>query len=166
MSRTLKKRDGDVVVQTSNGQNILIGGIHKLTQDSGDALMTEYDPERKFGSQISNLEKLNSQSNSAALGMINRGYVKTLVRDAIERLRILQNTRVDQLSSTEAISTIGTVRVVQLSRTGYLFSVDITPSSGPDVSPTTFLVQMRHQFLASAKPNLPGAFLTDDARSF
>jgi hypothetical protein len=162
MSRTLKKRDGDVVVQTSRGQYLLIEGIHKLSQDAADALMTEYDPERKMGSQLSNLGKLNGQANAAALGMVNRGYVKSLVRDALERLRAQQNTRVDQLSSTEAISVIGTVRVVQLSKTGYLFSVDITPVSGPDISPTTFLIQLRHQFLASAKPDLPGSFLTDD----
>jgi len=165
MAKTLKKRDGDIVIQTSNGRPFYIDGIHKLSQDVGDALMTEYDPERKFGSQISNLDKINSQSNSSALGLINRGYIKSLVRDAIERLVTLQNSRLNQLTSTEAIQTIGTVRVIQLSRTGYIFSVDVTPFSGPDVVPTTFLIQLRHQFLSSAKPNLPGAILTDDTRS-
>lgn len=165
MAKTLKKRDGDIVVQTSVGRNILIEGIHKLSQDCGDALMTEYDPQRQQGSQLASLEKINGKANSAALGLINRGYVKSLVREALERLKATQNSRVDQLTSTEAIATIGTVRVVQLSKTGYLFSVDVTPVSGPDTAPSTFLIQLRHQFLNSAKPNLPGALLTDD-RSF
>jgi len=166
MSRTLKKRDGDIVLQNSNGRPFFIEGIHKLSQDVADALMTEYDPERKYGSQISNLEQLNSQSRAPGLGIINRGYIKTLVRDALERLVAIQKNALGQLTSTEAIQTIGTIRVIQLSKTGYIFSVDVTPFSGPDVDSTTFLIQLRHQFLPSAKPGLPGSILTDDTRAF
>jgi len=162
MARTLKKRDGDIVFDDSNGRPILIEGIHKLSQDVADALMTEYDPERSYGSQLANIETINSQSRSGPIGLVGRGYIKTLVREAIERLQELQNTRLDQLTSFEAIESIGTIRVVQFSRTGYIFYVDVTPFDGPDVVPTSFLVQLRHQFLPGSKPNLPGSAITDD----
>lgn len=164
MSKTLKKRDGDIVLQSSNGRNIYIQGIEKLSQDVPDALMTEYDPERGFGSQISNLDQINSRK-SGPMGLINRGYIKTLVREAIERLQKLQKSRVDQLTSFEAIESIGTIRVIQFARTGYIFFVDVTPFDGPDVIPTSFFIQLRHQFLPGAKPNLPGSIVTDDTRS-
>jgi len=162
MSSTLKKRDGDIVFDDSSGRPILIEGIHKLSQDVADALMTEYDPERAYGSQLANIENINAQSRSGPIGLVGRGYIKTLVREAIERLQELQNTRLDQLTSFEAIETIGTIRVVQFSRTGYIFYVDVTPFDGPDVVPTSFLVQLRHQFLPNSKPNLPGSVITDD----
>lgn len=165
MSKTLKKRDGDIVLQSSNGRPLYIQGIEKLSQDVPDALMTEYDPERGFGSQISNLDQINAK-RSGPLGLINRGYIKTLVREAIERLQQLQNTRVDQLTAFEAIKSIGTIRVIQVSRTGYIFFVDVTPYDGPDVIPTSFFIQLRHQFLPGAKPNLPGSIVTDDTRAF
>lgn len=164
MSKTLKKRDGDIVLQSSNGRFVFIEGIEKLSQDVPDALMTEYDPERGYGSQISNLDQINSRK-SGPMGLINRGYVKTLVREAIERLQQLQNARIDQLTGFEAIQSIGTIRVIQLSRTGYIFFVNVTPFDGPDVIPTSFFIQLRHQFLPGAKPNLPGSIVTDDTRA-
>lgn len=162
MSRTLKKRDGDIVFEDSNGRPFYIEGIHKLSQDVADALMTEFDQERGYGSQLANIDTINSQSKSGPLGLIGRGYIKTLVRESLERLQELQNSRLDQLTSFEAIESIGTIRVVQLSRTGYLFHVDVTPFDGPDVIPTSFFVNLRHQFLPGSKPNLPGSILTDD----
>jgi hypothetical protein len=164
MSKTLKKRDGDIVLQSSNGRPYYIQGIEKLSQDVPDALMTEYDPERGYGSQVSNLDQINAR-RSGPLGLINRGYIKTLVREALERLQQLQNTRIDQLTGFEAIKSIGTIRVIQFSRTGYIFFVDVTPYDGPDVIPTSFFIQLRHQFLPGAKPNLPGSIVTDDTRA-
>jgi hypothetical protein len=164
MSKTLKKRDGDIVLQSSNGRPYYIQGIEKLSQDVPDALMTEYDPERGYGSQISNLDQINAR-RSGPLGLINRGYIKTLVREALERLQQLQNTRIDQLTGFEAIQSIGTIRVIQFSRNGYIFFVDVTPYDGPDVIPTSFFIQLRHQFLPGAKPNLPGSIVTDDTRA-
>lgn len=164
MSTTLMKRDGDLVVQSSNGRQVTIKGIQKLSQDVADCLMTEYDPERAYGSEISNLDQINS-SRSEALGMINRGRIKSMVRDAVERLQQLQNTRLDQLDGYEAIKSIGAIRVIRFSSTGYIFFVDVTPADGPDKIPTSFLIQLRHQFLPGAKPNLPGSVVTDDTRA-
>lgn len=163
MSKTLMKRDGDIVHQSSTGRPVFVEGIQKLSQDVADALMTDYDPERNFGSELSDLDRINRRSG--VLGMISRGYIKTLVRDSIERLQQLQNTRVDQLTSFEAIKSIGNIRVIQFARTGYIFFVDVTPYDGPDKIPTSFFIQLRHQFLPGAKPNLPGSIVTDDTRS-
>lgn len=164
MSKTLKKRDGDIVVQSSNGRSYFVQGIEKLSQDTADALMTEYDPERQFGSQLSSIEQINS-SKSGPLGLIGRGRIKTLVRESLERLQVLQNSRLDQLTAFEAIKSIGTIRVYQLQRTGYIFFVNVVPQDGPDVIPTSFFIQLRHQFLPGAKPNLPGGVVTDDTRT-
>jgi len=164
MATTLMKRDGDIVTQSSNGRQVMITGIHKLSQDVADCLMTEYDPERGYGSEIADLDQINSRK-SGPMGLVNRGRIKSMVRDAIERLQQLQNTRVDQLTGFEAIQSIGTIRVIQFSRTGYIFFVDVTPHDGPDVIPTSFFIQLRHQFLPGAKPNLPGSIVTDDTRA-
>lgn len=161
MSKTLKKRDGDIVFLESRGTPYYINGVHKLSQDCADSLMTEYDSSRGFGSQLADLNQINSNL-AGPLGMINRGHVKTLVRDALERLRQLQLRRHDQLDATEAVKTIGTIRVTQFSKTGYIFNVNVSPQSGDTVDPFSFLIQLRHQFLPGQKP-LSGV-LTDNFR--
>lgn len=165
MAKTLQKMDGDLVLSSSNGRYVWIDGIQKATQEVADALMSEYDPERNWGSQLSSIEKLNG-SKSGPAGLINRGYIKTLVRDAIERLQLMQRKRPDQIDSYETIQSIGNVRVLQISRTGYVFFVDSQTAAGPDKLTSSFLVQARHQFLPGSKPNLPGSIVTDDMRTF
>jgi len=161
MSRTLKKRDGDLVFSSSNGRQPLISGLEKLSQDAADALMTEYDPARAFGSQAATLEAVNAQALSGSIGSINKGMIKSFVREALERLRALQGLSLSP-DPFETISEIGTIRVIQFSKTGYMSFVNIVPAAGPTVDPKTFLIQLRHQFLDSSKPRLPGAVITDD----
>lgn len=163
MAITLKKRDGDIVLQGSNGRPYWIQGNEKLAQDTSDALMTDYDPERQFGSLVNNIDTINS--NRAIVGIFNRGFIRQNVRDAIERLQALQQIRSDQLNSFEAIAEIQTVRVYQTSRTGYVFTVNVVPFGGLDVIPMSYRINLRHQFLDSSKPGLPGSIRTDDTYS-
>jgi len=162
MSRTVKKRDGDIVFNLSNGRQPLITGVEKLTQDAADALMTEYDPSRAFGSQAATLDAVNERNLSGSIGTLNRGLIKSFTREALERLSALQHLRGDNADPFETIKTIGTIRVIQFSKTGYMSFVNIEPEAGPVVDTSTFLVQLRHQFLSSSKPNLPGSVVTDD----
>jgi len=160
MAITLKKKDGDIVVQSSNGRALYVQGNEKLAQDSSDSLLTDYDPERGYGSIISSIETANS--NRGIIGVFNRGFIRQSVRDALERLQSLQLSRSDQLTSFEAISEIQAVRVYQTSRTGYVFVVNVVPFGGLDRIPTSFKINLRHQFLPNSKPNLPGGVVTDD----
>ena len=162
MSRTLKKRDGDLVFSASNGRQPLVHGVEKLSQDVADALMTEYDPVRAFGSQAASLDTINERNLSGPLGSISRGIIKSFIREALERLRSLQKLRGSNIDPFETIKDIGTVRVIQFSKTGYMSNVNVVPEAGPDVNTSTFLIQLRHQFLSSNKPNLPGSVITDD----
>jgi hypothetical protein len=160
MSITLKKKDGDIVLQSSNGRAFFIGGNEKLAQDSSDSLLTDYDPERGYGSTVSRIETANS--GRGILGAFNRGFIRQSVRDSLERLQALQLRRSDQLTSFEAISEIEAVRMYQTSSTGYVFVVNVVPFGGLDKIPTSFKVNLRHQFLNTAKPGLPGSIRTDD----
>lgn len=160
MSRTLKKQDGDIILEDSNGRPSLIEGIEKLTQDAADALLTTFDAERQFGSQVEEVAVNNSKPG--VLPVFSRGFLRQAVRDALERLLALQRLRSDQLTSYEAIKEIGIVRVYQTSKTGYVFWVDITPFAGPDKATSSFKVHLRHQFLNSARLGLPGGIQTDD----
>ena len=160
MSITLKKRDGDIVLQASNGRAFYIRGNEKLAQDVADSLLTDYDPERQIGSRLSRLE--NANSTRGVVGLFNRGFIRTEVRDTLERLQALQRRRSDQLDSFEAIEVIETIRVYQTSKSGYIFTVNVVPFGGRDRLPTTFKVNLRHQFLNSSKPFLPGGVRTDD----
>ena len=160
MALTLKKRDGDIFVQSSNGRPFLVQGNEKLAQDASDALLTDYDPERGYGSNISSIETANA--HRGIVGIFNRGFIRQEVRDSLERLQALQLQRSDQLTSFEAIEEIQAVRVYQTSRTGYVFVVNVVPFGGLDRIPTSFKVNLRHQFLTSSKPNLPGTVVTDD----
>lgn len=160
MARTLKKRDGDIVLQAANGRAFLIEGNEKLAQDVGDSLLTDYDAERQIGSRISRLE--NANSTRGVIGLFNRGFIRQEVRDTLERLEALQRRRADQLTSFEAIQEIETVRVYQTSKTGYVFTVNVVPFGGLDRLPSSFKINLRHQFLNSSKPNLPGFVRTDD----
>lgn len=163
MSMTLKKRDGDIVLQSSNGRPFYVAGNEKLAQDVSDALLTDYDPERRYGSLITNVDTANS--TRAIVGLFNRGFIRQNVRDALERLQALQRERSDQLDSFEALAEIEAVRVYQTSRTGYVFSVNVVPFGGLDKIPTSFKINLRHQFLNASKPGLPGGIRTDDTTS-
>jgi|TARA_R100000656_G_scaffold104176_1_gene76144 hypothetical protein len=165
MSKTIKKADGDIVLKDSDGRAYWVEGIEKLSQDSADALMTEYDSRRGFGSLLTDNLFTNSPE-FGGFGMITRGRIKSMVRDAVERLRDLQTKRPDQLSGFEAISDIGAIRVFQVSKTGYVFFVDIHPFAGPDKLTTSFTISLRHQLPPGARPNLPGSIVTDDTRTF
>jgi hypothetical protein len=164
MSKTLKKIDGDIYLPTSNGRPEYIEGIEKLSQDTADALLTEYDPDRQFGSELASLN--DQPVKSGVLGVFNKAFLMQRARDAIDRLRALQNLRQDQLTSFEAIKEVGTIRVFQISQTGYILWIDVHPMAGPDKAPTSFKVNLRHQFLNSAQPNLPGSIVTDDTYRF
>tara|TARA_Y100000817_G_C16724380_1_gene485082 strand:- start:202 stop:696 length:495 start_codon:yes stop_codon:yes gene_type:complete len=160
VSRTLKKVDGDIFLQPSNGRALLISGNEKLAQDAADSLLTDYDPERGYGSRISSLELANSNRSVALI--FNRGFIRQEVRDSLERLQSIQRQRSDQLTAFEAVGEIGTVRVYQASKTGFVFTVNIVPSGGLDRIPLSFRVNLRHQSLSSSKPGLPGSIRTDD----
>jgi cytochrome oxidase Cu insertion factor (SCO1/SenC/PrrC family) len=155
MSLTLKKENGDLVVQESNGRMYYIQGIEKLSQDTADCLMVTYDPERDFGQELDKI--LTSNTRVSFLNVINNSYIKARVEEAVARLKKLQQSRPDQLNDYEAIERVSDVQVYTLEGpTNYVFVVDVTPVAGPDKNPQSFSVKLAHQLLGTARPNLPG----------
>ena len=157
MSRTLKKEDGDLYINPSNGRGSYITGNEKLAQDVADVFMTIYDPERGYGFNLATIEDVNSHSSS--LPGFSVGLIRSEVRDALERLEALQGDRSYQLNSYEAIKEIGTVHVYQASRTGYTFYVNVVPAAGGQNVKIGYRINLRHQFTGSPR-NLPGTEVT------
>lgn len=160
MSQTLKKADGDLVIQDSNGRMYYIEGIEKLSQDVADCLMITYDPERDFGQELEQV--LSHNTRSSFLNAINSAYIRQRVEEAIGRLQALQRSRPDQLTPYEAVDKINDIKVYPVGETGYAFVVDVSPVAGPDKNPMAFQVKLSHQMLDTAKPNMPGMVLNDN----
>lgn len=161
MSKTLKKENGDIVIQESNGRPYTISGIEKLTQEVADCLMITYDPSRDFGHELDQI--LGNNTRLSFLSVINSAYIRSRVEEAVYRLKALQKTRPDQIDDFEAIEKIRDVKVYQTGSTDYNFIVDVTPVAGPDKNILSFSVKLSHQLLSTAKANLPG-MSTDDNR--
>ena len=161
MSKTLKKENGDIVIQESNGRPYTIGGIEKLTQEVADSLMITYDPSRDFGHELDQI--LGNNTRLSFLSVINSAYIRSRVEEAVYRLKAIQKTRPDQIDDFEAIEKIRDVKVYQTGSTDYNFIVDVTPVAGPDKNILSFSVKLSHQLLSTAKANLPG-MSTDDNR--
>ena len=113
MSKTLKKENGDIVIQESNGRPYTIGGIEKLTQEVADSLMITYDPSRDFGHELDQI--LGNNTRLSFLSVINSAYIRSRVEEAVYRLKALQKTRPDQIDDFEAIEKIRDVKVYQAS---------------------------------------------------
>lgn len=161
MSVTLKKADGDLLIQGSNGRPLLIGGVEKLSQDIADCLMITYDPARDFGHELDNL--IGVSSRHAFVNAINASTVRQRVEEAVTRLQALQRSRPDQVNDFETIERIKDIKVYPLGKTGYVFFVEVTPVAGPDVDQQKFTVRLGHQLLESAnKQAVPGGDKSDN----
>jgi hypothetical protein len=159
MANTLKKENGDIVIQESNGRPYYIRGTEKLNQDLADCLMITYDPSRDFGHELDNL--LLNDTRLRFLNVITSTYIRNRVEEAISRLKTLQQSRLDQLANSEAIDSIRDIQVYQLKATDYVFIVDVVPVSGPDKDPLSFQIKLSHQLLDSASLNAPGLSFDD-----
>ena len=142
MSKTLKKADGDLVHESSNGSMYYIQGIEKLTQEVADVLMTIYVPERGWGSQLNSLIGNNSKSG-VMVDMFGQALIQKAVNDAIERLKQRQKDTY-LLTNTEMLDT-SNVQVMALDKTTYMFYLQVTPVSGPDQAPSAFSVRLGQQ---------------------
>jgi hypothetical protein len=159
MAKTLKKENGDIVIQESNGRPYKIGGIEKLTQEVADCLMVTYDPERDFGHELDQI--MGNGTRMSFLNVINSAYIKNRVEEAVQRLKSLQKQRPDQIDNFEAIDKISDIKVYAIGATEYVFIVDVAPVAGPDKNPLTFEVKLAHQLLNTARRDLPGMDKSD-----
>jgi hypothetical protein len=160
MSVTLKKVDGDIYIQGSNGRPQLIGGVEKLSQDIADCLMITYDPDRDFGHELDTV--LGATSRHTFANVINASTVKQFVEEAIMRLRSVQRSRPDQVTDFESVDKVRDIKVYPLGKTGYIFFVEVTPVAGPDVNQQSFSIKLGHQLLETAGvEKLQGSNLDD-----
>lgn len=153
MSITLKKADGDIVHQDSNGRPYYVEGVEKLSQDVADAVMTLYVNDRGWGAQLTDL--VGKAMLPGTLEPVGAAMIQQTVQDAMNRLIKKQASRPDQLSEYEAVEKFN-VQVFTINRTSYTFVLEVTPVAGPDQSPLAFQIKLGHQMLATSKQNLPG----------
>lgn len=153
MSITLKKADGDIVHQDSNGRPYYIQGIEKLSQDVADVVMTAYVADRGWGAQLTDL--IGQVAKPGLLEPVGSAFIQQAVRDAMNRLIKKQTERPDQLSEYEAVETFE-VQVFTINKTSYTFVLSVTPVAGPDQSPMAFQIKLGHQLPNTAKEGLPG----------
>jgi hypothetical protein len=142
MSITLKKQDGDLEHLSSNGGMYYIQGIEKLTQEVADVLMTIYDPERGWGSQLNTLIG-NVSKPGVIIDVIGQSLIQQAVDDAVDRLKQRQKETY-LLTDIETVDT-STVQVFTVDKTMYTFYLQVKPVSGPDQIPSAFSVHLRQQ---------------------
>jgi len=152
MAKTLKKENGDLKHLDSNGRMYYIDGIEKLTQEVADVLMTVYVPERGWGSTITSL--IGSTFKPNILNAIGESFIQQAVEQAIDRLKIKQNTT--NLTNNYELVESATVQVLRLDSTSYTFYLEVSPIAGPDVVPTAFSIKLSQQIPDGTTIDIPG----------
>lgn len=158
MSWTLKKEDGDILVENSTGQVRRIFNEEKATQDVADVLMTDLDPERKFGSNLSKIPGQSSGPN--ILSPFGNIRIQDECRNSIQRLIDIQNND-GNLSRGEAIEELYDIRVIKTNRTDYLFNLRVKLYEISEPRNFNFKMLLGHQLLSSNKRNFSN-FGSDD----
>jgi len=152
MAKTLKKENGDLLIEESNGRLLYIEGIEKLTQEVADVLMTTYVPSRGWGSTLTSLIGATFRPN--ILNAIGEAFIQKAVEEAIDRLK--QKQKQTNLASNYEMVESATVQVFRLDSTSYTFYLQVSPVAGPDVSPTAFQIKLSHQIPTSTDIDIPG----------
>lgn len=160
MSWTLKKENGDIFVSPDTGRPVRVFNEEKTSQDVADILMTEFDPERSFGSKLPKLP--GEVQRPTVLGPFGAARVQDEVKDTIQRLISLQDEMRLKLAPTEAIEEIHDIQVYQINKTSYLFRLRVKLFSNREPRDFSFKIKLGHQFVSSNKRNLPGFFNSDD----
>jgi len=140
MTTTFRMADGDILFDV-NGRLETIDGVVKLSQDLAEVLLTEFDVDRDFGSEL-HLVETDPSFN------ISEQQVSSFVADAVERVQALQRSN-ENTTREEEIASIDQIEVQRNKQTEILFGVAVSTTSGNTVASQAAIrskpVSLRHQ---------------------
>ena len=124
MAATFKMVDGDLFFDV-NGRLEPIEGFAKVSQDIAEILLTVFDVDRDFGSELA-LTQADPAFN------IGEAQVSSYVLDAVERLRNLQRTN-PTTTAEEEIASIDAIQVFKNDQTEVTFGLAVSTTAGPQI---------------------------------
>jgi len=124
MASTFRMVDGDLFFDI-NGRLNQIEGFDKVSQDIAEILLTEFDPDRDYGSEL-------ALTDSSPVFNVSEAQVSSYVLDAVERLRNLQRTN-PTTTLQEEIASIDQIQVFKNDQTEVTFGLAVTTSAGPRI---------------------------------
>ena len=124
MTKTFRMTDGDIFFDV-NGRLDEIADFDKVSQDIAEALLTDLDISRDFGSEL-NIVASDPSFN------ISEHQVSSFVRDAIDRLRNFQRTS-STTTRQEEIAAIENIEVHKNDQTEILFGLAVRTTAGPSI---------------------------------
>lgn len=130
MASTFKMVDGDLFFDV-NGRLEAIEGFAKVSQDIAEILLTTFDVDRDYGSELA-LTDANPTFN------LGEAQVSSYVLDAVERLRNLQRTN-NTTTAEEEIASIDAVQVFKNDQTEVTFGLAVSTTAGPQVQSSVAL---------------------------
>ena len=140
MTTTFRMVDGDLFFDV-NGRLDAIDGVEKLSQDLAEVLLTEFDVDRDFGSELHTVETDPSFN-------ISEQQVSSFVSDAVERVQNLQRSN-ENTTRDEEIASIDQIEVNKNNQTEILFGLAVSTTSGDVVASQAAIrakpVSLRHQ---------------------
>jgi len=140
MTTTFRMVDGDLFFDV-NGRLDAIDGAVKLSQDLAEVLLTEFDVDRDFGSELHTVETDPSFN-------ISEQQVSAFVADAVERVQALQRSN-ENTTRDEEIAAIEQIEVNKNKQTEILFGLAVSTTEGTTVASQTAIrskpVRLRHQ---------------------
>jgi hypothetical protein len=122
--------DGDLFFDV-NGRLDEVENFDKVSQDIAEVLLTHFDVDRDFGSELALID-------TSPVFNISRSQVTSYVLDAIERLRTYQRTSA-YTTAQEEIAAIEQIEVFQNDQTEITFGLGVLTTAGPTVEATTRL---------------------------
>jgi len=138
MSRTIRMADGDIFINSA-GRSETVEGPHKAAQDIAECLMTPWDKERDWGSELADLNIPEPVSVFAGKQLVSKK-----VDEAIQRLRRYQ--ALDPYAGPdELIEKIMKLQVDSLGQGTYVFWVSCMLEDEKITSDTILAVSLRHQ---------------------
>jgi hypothetical protein len=116
--------DGDIFFDV-NGRLHTIEGFDKVSQDIAESLLTDFDVQRDFGSE---LPKISADPSFN----VGEQQASSYISDSIERLRALQRTN-PTTTKQEEIAMVESIEVHKNDQTEILFGLAVRTTAGPSV---------------------------------
>jgi hypothetical protein len=109
-----------------NGRLEPIVGFEKVSQDIAEVLLTNYDVDRDYGSEL-------GLTDASPVFNIAESQVSSYVLDAVERLRNLQRTN-PTTTAQEEIASVDQIQVFKNDQTEVSFGLAVSTTFGPAVN--------------------------------
>lgn len=124
MASTFRMVDGDIFFDV-NGRLQTIEGFDKVSQDIAEVLLTDFDVQRAFGSEL----PLVASDPTFNVG---EQQAASYISDSVERLRAIQRTN-PTTTKEEEIAIVESIEVHKNDQTEILFGLAVRTTAGPSV---------------------------------